>query len=170
MVDLERKDPQEETIVGRNTIGLVMHWGTALLCWIGILFFREELARRQPNGWWILLLAAVGLPILMLFFQRFFYYSYGVSAKGLTEYRMGKKQREIPWSDVKQVGLQHDLLLLAGHAPCIIVTLEPAKLFPKERPTGSAQYYRSCWPKVLMINSNQHAKQVIEWYYGPFDY
>lgn len=160
----------KETVVGKNILGLVSYWGTALLCWVGLLFFPEALARRSSGAWFLCACGAVGIPILMLFWRRFFYYYYGVSEKGLTEYRFGKKQREIPWGMVKQVGMQHDLMLLGGYAPCVIVTLEPAEPFNKDDATGSARYYRSRWPKVLMINANQHAQQAIEWYYGKFDY
>lgn len=169
MVDMEKKDTSQETIVGRNTFGLIMYWGTALLCWVGILFFRAQIIQRSSGAWIACVGGAIGIPIMMLFFRRHYYYSYGVSDRGLTEYFFGKKQREISWDEVKQVGVQHDLFM-GGQAPCLIVTLEPVKPFSKENPTGSAKYYKTFWPRVLMIHANQHSKQVIEWFYGPLDY
>jgi hypothetical protein len=160
-----RNPDSKETIVGNNIILAVALWITSVFCMVGFLFGSSLLPYRTHIvcGYLAVVMATY------LLYDRTLYYRYGISSKGITEYFLLKRTREIPWKDVKQIGLQKDHLM-RGEQKRIVVTLVFAERFPVGNQTGSKKYYRCYKPNVLLINPNQCAKKVIGEFYGTFDY
>lgn len=111
------------------------------------------------------------LSVFVLIFEaiaRPFSY-FGVSSKGLTEYRFGKKVRLIQWPQIIQVGKQLEILS-RGARSGVIVTLRGAPLYTKSTKLSSFRYFLACRPNVLYIYNYSDSMPIIEKYYGPADY
>ena len=163
---LDKDSVCKEVITGRDTARIIILWTADLLFWFGPLFRVSFLPSHFRTVSW-LVVAPLGLVALL--FDRTLYYSYGISDRGITEYRFRRKRREILWDMVKQIGLQKDSQMVGG-SPAIIVTLQGADCFPNDKKRGSRRYYQFWWPDVLLINPSQRARKIIEEFYGPFDY
>lgn len=129
------------------------------VCTFFVPFFRNK------RGGWLLLC----IFILIWQARARLFSEFGVSSKGLSEYRFGKKVRLIQWDQIKQVGRQLDKLG-TGARSGLIITLQGAPRYDKYMPLTSFRYYIVYRPNVLYIYDYEEAMSVIEKFYGPADY
>lgn len=159
--DSEHSDANEKEIrIGTtariNYIAIVLAV-LIIVCSFFVPFFRK--GSRILMAALILIWEAIARP----------FSEYGVSSKGLSEYRFGKKVRLIQWQQIKQVGKQLDKLAL-GSRPGLIITLQGAPLYDKYMPLSSFRYFKVYRPNVLYIYGYYEVISVIEKFYGPADY
>ena len=117
----------------------------------------------------ILVLLLMLLVIVMLWRYKAIYYYYCISASGLTEYSLFRKQpiRHIPWSEVRQVGSQRGFGRYKTH---IVLTLGEAPRFQVRAFCDSQIYYMVHFPNVILIQGSEQAVQLCNRFYGAFDY
>ena len=94
---------------------------------------------------------------------------YGITSKGLTEYRFGRKRRIIEWKQVIQVGRQLDNLA-RGATEGVIVTLQGAPKYTKHTKIRSFRYFLACRPNVLYIYDYHKTMPILQKFYGNADY
>ena len=117
----------------------------------------------------ILVLLLMLLVIVMLWRYKAIYYYYCISASGLTEYSLFRKQpiRHIPWSEVRQIGFQRGFGRYKTH---IVLTLGEAPRFQVRAFCDSQIYYMVHFPNVILIQRSEQAVQLCNRFYGAFDY
>ena len=160
----QRKRPKatSQVIVGK------LCWINYLLVCVAISLFIICLVSPVVKNY---RLGGIALSVFLIAFEvyaRPFSY-YGANEEGLTEYRHGRKRRQIPWSKVKQVGVQLDHLTI-GSIRGVIVTIEGAPKYAKDSKKTTFRYFLTYRPYVLYIYDYEKSLPQIEKYYGIVDY
>ena len=159
-------EPSKEEIIGKDYARVVALLVAACVCF-GASFLQIE-ALQAHHRLELRLLAAFVIGFLL--YDRSLYYCYGVNKEGLTEYCFGKIIRRIPWEDIRQIGIQQDHFIRGDSSRGIIITTTMAPEVPCEQKSGSKAYYRQYRPYVLFVNEYRKSAEVLERYYGRFDY
>ena len=129
------------------------------------LYFSSEEEKYRLLSLFVAAAAAIGLIA-----EKPIWYYYGISDKGLYEFFLFRYRRMIPWSEVKQIGIEARRFGSQGTVRGLIVTLSGAPEWPVWKMSGSRSYWRKHYPFVLYINNYNKSVSIIQKYYGKMDY